>query len=269
MIIQGQGTRHGCDIEGTKSSFTLSWTGWLLLVGAVFGALCWSPAPAPAAFIVSFDLNSAKLDYVNTTKVLTVTENLGSDLLVRQEDGIDVLDSAKIVGGGDFNFTFTLDMLAGSGTDDWSASGTLKFTDTDKTSNAVSGDFTSSSVEIFPFAGGVLQIEGTLYDNTPSILQNRGNPWEFVGEETIPGEHTADGTDGKVGQITINSPGAYDDGVVFILKFGVGTNSLDTLFGDNFTKTGGEVKGHISPEPATLAMLALGGLAILRRRRRK
>ena len=263
MIIQ----RMGCGVNKAKGKCTLVWRSWLLLA-AISGALCLSPVPATAAFIVSFDLNSAKLEYVEATHKLTITENLGSDLLVREEDGIDVLDSAKIVGGGDFNFTFTLDLLAGSGTDDWSASGTLKFTDTDQTSDAVSGDFTSSSVEIFPFAGGVLQIEGTLYDNTPSILQNRGNPWEFIGEETIPGEHTGDGTDGKAGQITINSPGAYDDGVVFILKFGVGTNSLDTLFGDDFTKTGGEVKGHISPEPATLGLLALGGMVLLSRRKR-
>jgi hypothetical protein len=90
----------------------------------------------------------------------------------------------------------------------------------------------------------------------------------FVGEETIPGEHAGDGLDGTAGQITVSSPGAYDDGVVFVLKFGVNTISLDALFGSDFLKTGGEVKGHFTPEPATLGLLAIGGMAMLLRRKR-
>ena len=262
MIIQ----ELGCGIRDDRGNFTLAWRGWLLLV-AVFGALCLSPAPAAADLIVSFDLNSAKLDYVagTGTGALTVTQNVGSDILVRQEDGLDVLDSAKITDGA-FDFLFELTMADETGDDNWSATGTLKFTDLDKNTDAVSGSFASTSVEVLSVAGGVLQIEGVL-SNTP-ILQNRGDPWVFVGEETIPGEHTGDGADGIEKQITVNSPGAYEDGVVFVLKFGVGTISLDTLFGANFAKTGGEVKGYITPEPATMSLLALGGLAILRRRRR-
>lgn len=241
----------------------------LLLFAVVSAVLCLSPAPAAADLIVSFDLNSAKLDYDNGTNVLTITENLGSDILVRQEDGIDVLDTAKIVSGADFDFLFTLNMVDEAGTDQWSATGNLSFTDTDTGSNAVDGSFTSSSIVIYPFGGGVLQIEGMLNDNAPSILENRGDPWIYVGEETIPGEHAGDGADGTAAQITVNSPGAYDDGVVFVLKFGVNTTSLDTLFGDDFIKTGGEVKGHITPEPATMGLLAIGGAVVMLRRRRR
>ena len=59
--------------------------------------LCLSPAPAAADFIVSFDLNSAKLDYDyeddagDDDQLLTITENIGSDILLRYEDGVNVL----------------------------------------------------------------------------------------------------------------------------------------------------------------------------------
>ena len=266
MSIQGM----GCHIKGLKGNFTMAWRGWLLLA-AVSGALCLSPAPAAADMLVSFDLNSAKLDFVEATGELTITENIGSDILVRQENGIDVLDSAKIVGGGDFEFLFTLDMVDEAGADQWTATGNLAFTDTSNDINtpALTGDFTSTSVVIYPFGGGVLQIEGVVHNDSPSILQNGGNPWVFEGEETIPGEHAGEGLDGTAGQITVSSPGGYDDGVVFVLKFGVNTTSLDSLFGDDFLKTGGEVKGHITPEPATMGLLALGGAALLLRRRRR
>ena len=136
------------------------------------------------------------------------------------------------------------------------------------------GSFESSSITIEqPFAPwtsiGVLSIAGVL-SNDPllSILQNRGDPWKFVGEEAITGEGDQDGT---AGQITVNSPGAYDDGIVFVFKFGVDTASplLDTFFGEDFAIEGGEVKGYIIPEPETMSLLALGGLAVLRRRRRR
>jgi hypothetical protein len=241
--------------------------GWIILV-AVFGVLCLLPAAADAA-LVSFDLNSAKLDYVNSTKTLVVTENIGSDLLVRYEDGLNVLDSAKIVGGGDFDLTFTLSMFDEPGAENWSAGGTLEFTDTNTTTNAVEGSFVSTNVEIF-FTGGVLEIQGLLSNNPPasSILLNRGAPWVFVGEETIPGEHIGDGLDGTAGQITVSNPGDYDEGVAFTLKFGVGTTSLDTLFAADFSKTAGEVKGYVTPEPATMSLLAVGGMAVLMYRRR-
>lgn len=256
-----------CQITGIRDNFALAWRSWLLLA-AVSGALCLTPAPAAADMLVTFDLNSAKLNFDQSENELTITENIGSDILVRQEDGINVLDSAKIV-AGNFEFLFTLDM-ANTGIDQWSATGNLAFTDTDNNINspAVTGNFASSSIVIYPFGGGVLQIEGTLHNDSPSILQNGGNPWVFVGEETIPGEHAGDGPDNTAGQITIASPGAYDDGVVFVLKFGVNTTSLDTLFGADFEKFGGEVKGHITPEPATLGLLALGGAALLLRRKR-
>lgn len=249
------------------------WTRTFLLA-TVVGAVCLAPVAASADFIVSFDLNSAKLDFDESEGVLIISENLGSDLLIRQEDGNDVVDTAKIVGGDDFDFTFMLNMTQDSGLDMWSAMGSLMFTDIDAGLASVVGYFISDNISISTIGSGswqigVLQIEGTLSNNAPSMLQNRGNPWVYVGEETIPGEHAGDGADGVAGQITIDNPEAYDYGIVFILKFGVNTNSLDTLFGEDFVENGGEVKGFITPEPATMTLLALGGSMILVRRRRR
>jgi hypothetical protein len=226
--------------------------------------LCLAPGAA-AADVISFDMNSADLAYVDSTKKLTVSESAGADLLVRQEEGAVTLDTAKIVGGGDFDLSFALDMVDEPGIDQWSATGTLTFTDTSTATDAVIGSFTSTAVGI---AGLILEIQGTLHNDVPSILQNRGSPWVFVGEETIPGEHAGDGLDGTAGQITVSSPGDYDDGAVFVLKVGVGSASLDTLFGDDFTIAGGEVIGDVTPEPATMSLLALGGLIVLKRKRR-
>ncbi|MDP6637475.1 MAG: PEP-CTERM sorting domain-containing protein [Phycisphaerae bacterium] len=56
---------------------------------------------------------------------------------------------------------------------------------------------------------------------------------------------------------------------MFVLKIGVGTHALGELFGTGFTKYGGEVKGMITPEPATMSLLVLGGVVVLARRRRR
>jgi hypothetical protein len=267
---------NGKRVNGTghaTSKSGLTWGGGLLLA-VVIGAVCFAPAAANAAFIVSIDLNSARLDYDQSDGILTITENLGSDILIRHEDGNDVLDTAKIVGGTDFDFTFELEMTSGINIDEWTSEGSLKITDTDTSTNAVFGDFVSDSISITTIGSGswqigVLQIEGQLSNNSPSMLQNRGDPWEYVGEETIPGEHTGDGLDGVPGQISVNNPTAYDDGIIFVLKFGVDTNSLDTLFGSDFVENGGEVKGFITPEPATMTLLLIGGSIIAARRRRR
>ena len=186
MIIQGK----RCGIKGVRGGFTRACKGWILL-GAVFGALCLSPAPAAADFIVGFDLNLAKLHHTvvyaedGTTvlsRVLTVIENIYSDLLVtyeddsisKVEDGSNILDGAKIVGGANFDLNFSLTMVKDSGTGLWSANGTFAFTDTVLGSNAVEGNFESTNVEIYP--GEVLWITGDLSNDvllTP-ILQNRG-----------------------------------------------------------------------------------------------
>ena len=78
------------------------------LLGMVFGIVCLAPVGASADFIVGFDLDLAQLDYVNSNKTLTVTESSSSDLLVTHEDDGLMLDGAKISGGVNFDFNFTL-----------------------------------------------------------------------------------------------------------------------------------------------------------------
>jgi len=255
-------------IEEVRGNFTLACRSGFLLA-AVFGALCLSPAPATADF-VTFDLNAAILDYDAdadqnaVSGTLIVTENIGSDFQVRRENNTNVLDSVEISGDNDdFNFVFTLDMVKGLA-EQWLATGILGFTDANGGTDAVIGNFVSNDISIISYGPGFLQIIGTLNNDSPSILQNRGDPWTFVGDSSIPGE--ASGGDAVIG---IGSPGDYDDGSVFVLKIGAGTHSLDALFGSDFIKYGGEVKGMVTPEPATMSLLALGGLAVLRKRRKQ
>jgi hypothetical protein len=227
-----------------------------------------SPAPATADFI-TFDLNAAILDYDAdadqnaVSGTLTVTENTGSDFQVRRENNTNVLDSVEISGdNGDFNFVFTLNLVKGLA-EQWSATGILRFTDANGGTDAVIGNFVSDDISIISDGPGFLQILGTLNNDSPSILQNRGDPWTFVGDSSILGEPS--GGDAMIG---IGNPSDYDDGSVFVLKIGAGTLSLDALFGSDFTKNGGEVKGMVTPEPATIGLLAMGGLAIMVRRKR-
>ena len=265
MITRGTGNQ----IKGIKGRLTLAWRGWLVLA-AVSGALCLASPPA-AADTISFNLDSALLDYAGN--VLTVTENTGSDLQIRQDDGSGIVDTAELVGsadgGSDFDFLFTLDMVNEAGDDQWSATGTMSFTDKNTASYAVVGDFESTSVFISNLN---LWIVGELSNDAPStsILQNRGDPWVFAGDITIPNEHAGDGLDGAPGQITVANPGAYDEGAVFVLKVGVSTSSPDTLFGSDFANplAGGEVVGSITPEPSSAILLLTGLTVVVRRRRR-
>jgi hypothetical protein len=116
-----------------------------------------------------------------------------------------------------------------------------------------------------PYGEGILQIVGNLTSKAPavSILKSDGSTWTYLGNSDIAGEPTGDA------EISVANPNGFDEGAVFILKIGVGTHGLGTLFGSGFTLLGGEVKGMITPEPATLSLLVLGGMAVLARRRRR
>ena len=263
MIIR----RIGRNTEGTTGSFTLAWRGWIVLA-AVFGALCLSPAPA-AAEIIHFDINSVKLSYEvatgpgETGGILIATQNIGSTFLLQQEEGDNILDSARI-DDGNFALTVTLDMEQ-LGTEDWAATGTLEFTDISLTSKVV-GDFTFDAIWI---GGDTLYITGLLSTDSASILQPSDAPWMFVGEGPIAPDPPYGDADGIPGRITVDNPSSYYDGSVWVIKVGVDTSLLDTLFGEDFPEPkSGEVTGNITPEPATLSLLVLGGLAILKRRRR-
>jgi hypothetical protein len=200
-----------------------------------------------------------------------VTQSGSSDLLVTHEDDGVMLDGAKISGGANFDFNFTLSIAQDSGTGLWSADGTFGFTDRNFNA-AVAGNFTSTGMMIYP--GEVLWIIGDLSTKaaSESLLQNGGAFWEFLGNSSIGSDrlgYPVDGLDGEASKITVSNPNAYDEGTAWVLKFGVGTSSLDTLFASNFSKDSGEVKGVITPEPATMSLLAIGGLAVLKRRKRQ
>ena len=227
--------------------------------------------PAIADQIVTFDLSNAKVDFTKATMNVKVTQSSGSVFDVKLENPSltpVIRDTARLDGATDFNFLLDLTVTDLPGVDNWSASGRLTFTDTDKSSNAVISDFGSTGIAIIPTLPnvGVLILQGSLNTVLPNdaILQNRSDPWVFVGEQAIPGDLDADAVPG---QITANNRDRYDVGALITLKFGVNTNSLDDLFSGDRSVDGAEVKGYIVPEPATAVLLTLGGLLLLRRRR--
>jgi len=215
--------------------------------------------PAVADLVVPYDMTEAVFNFTKSSKQLLVTESTGSNLLVTLEDELVIgpaKDSAKIVGGDNFDLVVDLTMKAEFGANNWSAAGTLKFTDTDTASYAVEADFHSTLVEIDN--EGYLRIEGTLSDTTSntSILVNRGDPWEYVGnaEGAIAGD-----ADGKPNQITVYNPGSYDGGTLLTIKFAAAGYDLDTLFSDDREDWyPGEVKGQIVPVPAAVLLGFLG-----------
>ncbi len=233
-----------------------------LLVLAI--ALCLSAAPAMAD-MVTYDMGIATLDFTQATNNLLVQETSLSMLYLEFDDlGGVALDNVAIIGGDNFNLTLDLTMNQ-LGINNWSASGSLKFTDTDATSNAVEAAVQSYSVKA---DGTSLQIVGSLSPQNPppSILVNRGDPWVFVGN-TDGGGADADLT---ANQITVFNPESYDGGTVWTIKFGM-TDSLDVFFGTTGQDrhlTGGEVKGSVVPVPAAV-LLGILGLGVVGLKLRK
>jgi hypothetical protein len=145
----------------------------------------------------------------------------------------------------------------------------LTFTDTNTASNAVKADFTSSSIAIMYGAAGYLEIRGYLGTSSGQdsiLLSTRGDPWKFMGEaSSTPNSPDADGVDG---QITRAQRAAQDNGTLICMKFAIGQDSLDTLFGVDRSLGGGEVKGSIVPAPAAvvLGLMGLGLVGVWMRR---
>jgi len=221
--------------------------------------------PAIADLALTYHVNKAELSYTATTKKLQVRETYRSILEVRQEDTLTfaVHDNAEVNGyfwdgsANQANFDLLLDLqLVQLGPNNWSAtSGSLKFTDTNRASNAV-----EAAVDVYEIVvdSDELRIRGhmTNLGTNTKILVNRGDPWKFVGNDETGDAGDADGT---ANQVTMYGPENYDIGEVLTVKFGVGVD-LDTLFGgvDNQTLLGGEVKGQVVPVPAAVLLGFLG-----------
>ena len=221
-----------------------------------------------ADLLVSFDMTDANLTYTAATNALTVDEISASDLRVYLKNTAlspDVRDTAMITGGDNFDLLLSLTLTDLPGTDNWSGSGSLTFTDSNTNDDAVVANLETTSINIFAGGGGILWITGDLTDVSGGILQNRGDPWKFVGTSAIGGYLDADGVPG---QISVSSPDNYDIGVVLVLEFGTPTTSEDVFFGSNRNIGGGNVKGSIVPAPAAvlLGMMGLGIVGIRMRR---
>lgn len=234
----------------------------LLLVSIVILGLSAIPAMAD---MVTYDMGQATLDYFRPTNRLLVRESALSTLYLELDDPYGVaLDNVAVVGGINFGLALDLTMIDLPGDNNWSALGTLRFTDTDMSSAAVEAVVVSTSITA---DGTSLRIEGGLEDlNPPSILVNRGDPWVFTGNADGGG---ADADD-TYGQITVPNPGSYDGGTILTLKFGY-AGTLDELFGaigPDPSMTGGEVKGVVVPVPAAVLLGVLGmGVAGLKLRK--
>lgn len=237
----------------------------LCVVPTLLLMFAWSNT-AQAGVIVTWEMVSARLKYTEGTKKLDVTETLDSDMRVRKEDGVGgVLDTAKLTGGGSFDFLTALTLVDLAGANNWSASGLLNFTDSDTGSNAVKATFTSTSIKN---VDGDLEIRGILsvVSGSTPLLVNRGDPWKFVGTSTIIGEPDEDG---NAGEFTVGNRASYLNGTLLTLKIGIGKGTaLDTLFGADFDLFGGESKGKIIPAPGAL-LLGMMGVGLVSRLRRR
>lgn len=241
---------------------------------ALLALLPLAAMPAKADLYVSFDMDSAKLNYVAATTTLTVTDSLYSMFNVRLEEsvlgGTNILDTARITNNGqhDFSLLFTMNLVDLAGPNNWSATGNLSFTDKNGLPYAAIGNFTSTSIKIVSGGAGKLEIEGYLLgvggNPINPILVNRGDPWVFVGAS----QSDDNDADGVLGQITVPNSQSYDTGWVTTLKFGVNTLWLDELFASDKLLPGGEIKGTVIPAPAAvvLGLFGLGAVGWYMRR---
>ena len=239
-----------------------------LLVVICFAFLCLSAAPAMADLVLQYDMNKALLDFTVGDKKLVVTESASSVMDVAKTDNgtFSTLDTARVIGGA--NFDLLLDLtLTQLGANNWSASGSLQFSDTDTSDYAVEATVQSYLIQI---SGGSLEIKGYLGDlgTNKSILVNRGDPWEFVGNSAPPFlPSTPAGSDGTADQVTMFNPESYDGGQAWTIKFGV-SGTLDNFFSEDRDLSDGEVKGQVVPVPAAV-LLGILGLGVVGLKLRK
>jgi hypothetical protein len=236
-------------------------TGLALVVGCLVAVLGFAaPALADPHPFIYFDLSNATLTYTAGDKMLQVTQSGYSAVQVELQDTSGgflqyaIVDNDKKPNNpvwiNEFNFLLAM-KLTKNGPENWSATGTLAFTDTDMGTNAVEATFTSTSVRTYTGYAGELEITGFLGLPTgrDSILVNRpeeGPTWTFAGEYDT--------------QVSI--PGGldyYSGGQVFVIKFGIPDTNLDNLLNTDRVLLGGKVEGTMVPAPAAV-LLGLFGL---------
>jgi hypothetical protein len=238
-----------------------TWAAVALVFAGVIGVIGLAANTASAdPYVINFDLQQAQLSYTFNPNTLTATTISTSTLSLTLDDPMgNMIDRARMVGSSmPFNFAMTLN-LTRLGPENWSATGSLTWSDINTGSNAVGAAFKSTNIVIKNGAKSTLNIDGLLSPlSGNTILVNRGNPWTFLGDAT---QTTADyNADGTLGQITLpDNPQAYNIGDLFVIKTNVGTSSLDDLFGSTWTQAKeGEVKGAIVPAPAAVALGLMG-----------
>ncbi|MCD6304140.1 MAG: hypothetical protein J7M21_04175 [Planctomycetes bacterium] len=224
------------------------------------------PTMAKADMWIDYDLSRARLQYDYDSNQLLVTERSDSRLYMDLVRDGTIIDEAIIDGGTNMDFALDLTVLQAS-PGVWKATGTLKFTDVNKSANLIEASVRSTNISLVPGAGNMFTLSADLGPISPAqtILVNGGTPWQFQGGTASSFDPGQDGTNK---QISIDDPHNWGNGNVFVIKFQVGTSTLEDFFGDDQDQAPGEVKGTIVPAPAAVA-LGLIGLSIVGWRMRR
>jgi len=228
---------------------------------------------ASAQLDVGFDVSTLVGDYDAETSSLRILQIDGRSGAIWDTEvaGQGENDFAVISGirGGRFSLLTDL-IIVNEGGGRYSATGTYSATDVDRNTNAVEAVFASTQIQL---RNGILSIDGLLapMQNADSILVNResqpnAGDWVFAGVFA----HTPElpNRDGVRGTITIGDVDPMDTGVMAVIALNIREPDLDRFFAEDRHFESGEVKGVITPEPATVLLLAMGAVLALARQRR-
>ncbi len=181
-----------------------------------------------------------------------------------------ILDRALIGDSNDVAFEMTLDVIK-LAANTYSLTGMMGGTDTDLLSDSHVAEVISGTASYFP---GTLLISGALAvgPQLDSILVNRAigpYQWLFAGL-TVPNPGVDPDEDLVEGQLSLLSGRtAFDTGSYSLLALGVDSVAdLDAFFGMDRFHAASDLKLQVVPEPATMLLLTVGGLALAVRRRR-
>jgi hypothetical protein len=200
--------------------------------------------------------------------------------------GDQVLDRANIPLADFFNLELIANLTDGGGLDDLSLSGTISGSGLNLSETAYQASLSntpfSGDADGITFFAGILRLQLSLtgVEGASILVDPAGGDWIFEGLDDAP---LGPAKDGAANQISIPSAsrGFYTTGRglfvdIAIPNFGdgsstAGSNNADDFFAQaaqrgGFTSHAGDLQLMIVPEPASLAVLALGAVAALRRR---